>query len=255
LEDLTISMDQKWGGGCNGLIGDLRNCLEKNTSLKNVFLSGEMLDDDMCLQLIPFLLVNKTLTDLTLGARNYRQHRYYHLLGTTAVQLMSNLEMNESLIFLRVHTNCRLVDGGGMEHCVSAMIGALKKNTTLCFLCIVIPLGPTETFPVLPEDQITAAMLHNYGVGHLRICQESAFLVPSNRSEEASPSKPFDQKAWGGVLGMILRLNKAGRGYFIHDPASREKGVEVLIQVSDDLDCLFYHLRENPLLCDLGRRV
>jgi hypothetical protein len=59
------------------------------------------------------------------------------------------------------------------------------------------------------------------------------------------------------VLESIPRLNKAGRRYLIDDPASTGKGVQVLCNVMEDesytdgqvLDCLFLHLRENPLLC------
>jgi hypothetical protein len=54
-----------------------------------------------------------------------------------------------------------------------------------------------------------------------------------------------------GELGTLLRLNQAGRRYLIKDAASIAKGVEVLIGVSDDLGCLFYHLLENPTLCDI----
>jgi hypothetical protein len=54
-----------------------------------------------------------------------------------------------------------------------------------------------------------------------------------------------------GKLGSILRLNQAGRGYLIEDAGSIRKGVEVLLNVTDDLDCLFYHLLENPMVCDI----
>jgi hypothetical protein len=57
-----------------------------------------------------------------------------------------------------------------------------------------------------------------------------------------------------GELGTILRLNQAGRRYLIEDAGSIAKGVEVLDAVRDDLGCLFYHLLENPLLCDSDRR-
>jgi hypothetical protein len=52
-------------------------------------------------------------------------------------------------------------------------------------------------------------------------------------------------------LGSILRVNQAGRRYLIDDARSIAKGVEVLIDVRDDLDCFFYHLLENPMLCDI----
>jgi hypothetical protein len=54
-----------------------------------------------------------------------------------------------------------------------------------------------------------------------------------------------------GELGTLLRLNQMGRHYLIQDLASIAKGIEVLIGVSDDLGCLFYHLLENPTLCDI----
>lgn len=53
-------------------------------------------------------------------------------------------------------------------------------------------------------------------------------------------------------IGMICRLNAAGRRYMLEDPSSREKGVGVLSSVADNLDCLYFHLRENPSLCDQG---
>jgi hypothetical protein len=54
-----------------------------------------------------------------------------------------------------------------------------------------------------------------------------------------------------GEVRIVLRLNQAGRRYLINDSASIAKGVDVLIGVSDDLGCLFYHLLENPTLCDI----
>jgi hypothetical protein len=48
-----------------------------------------------------------------------------------------------------------------------------------------------------------------------------------------------------------LRLNEVGRRYLINDAASIAKTSRVLIGVSDDVGCLFYHLLENPTLCDI----
>jgi hypothetical protein len=47
-----------------------------------------------------------------------------------------------------------------------------------------------------------------------------------------------------------LRLNGAGRRYLIEDGSSISKGVEVLSAVSNEIDCVFLHLLENPRLCD-----
>jgi hypothetical protein len=51
-------------------------------------------------------------------------------------------------------------------------------------------------------------------------------------------------------LHAILRLNKAGRLYLIQDGSSIPKGVKVLSAVSNDINCLFLHLLENPSLCN-----
>jgi hypothetical protein len=57
-----------------------------------------------------------------------------------------------------------------------------------------------------------------------------------------------------GELRTISRLNEGGRRYLIQDAGSISKGVEVLVAVRDDLGCMFYHLLENPLLCDIEHR-
>jgi hypothetical protein len=53
-----------------------------------------------------------------------------------------------------------------------------------------------------------------------------------------------------GTVKAILRLNRAGRRYLITDGSSISKGVDVLSAVSDEIDCVFLHLLENPSLCD-----
>ena len=53
-----------------------------------------------------------------------------------------------------------------------------------------------------------------------------------------------------GTVKAILRLNRAGRRYLIKDGSSISKGVDVLSAVSDEIDCVFLDLLENPSLCD-----
>jgi hypothetical protein len=40
----------------------------------------------------------------------------------------------------------------------------------------------------------------------------------------------------------------------MEDAGSIPKGVEVLLKVTNALDCLSYHLLENPMLCDIERQ-
>jgi hypothetical protein len=55
-------------------------------------------------------------------------------------------------------------------------------------------------------------------------------------------------------MDIIMRLNAAGRRYVVLGEESNvQAGIYVLSAVSDDLDCLFYHLRENPLILDSRR--
>jgi hypothetical protein len=53
-----------------------------------------------------------------------------------------------------------------------------------------------------------------------------------------------------GDIRSILQLNAAGRRYLVQDGSSISKGVDVLSNVSNDINSLFLHLLENPRLCD-----
>jgi hypothetical protein len=48
---------------------------------------------------------------------------------------------------------------------------------------------------------------------------------------------------------MICRLNRSGRAYMAGDSNNQREGFKVLGAVNEDLNCLYFHLRENPLLC------
>jgi hypothetical protein len=43
---------------------------------------------------------------------------------------------------------------------------------------------------------------------------------------------------------------ESGRRHLIEDGSSISKGVNVLSAVSNEIDCVFFHLLENPRLCD-----
>jgi hypothetical protein len=49
-------------------------------------------------------------------------------------------------------------------------------------------------------------------------------------------------------ITMITQLNAAGRVYLSTDATNRQLGLNVLGQVKNDLNCIFFHLRENPIL-------
>ena len=65
---------------------------------------------------------------------------------------------------------------------------------------------------------------------------------------------PLDAKSFDPDMAkqfhMISSLNRAGRSYLASDGHNKHMGLNVLGSVSDNMDCLYYHLRENPVLCE-----
>ena len=56
-------------------------------------------------------------------------------------------------------------------------------------------------------------------------------------------------ESYAPLLESLWRMNAAGRSYVGRDPARAAKGIQVLSAERHHLTALFYHLRENPLLC------
>jgi hypothetical protein len=46
----------------------------------------------------------------------------------------------------------------------------------------------------------------------------------------------------------VVRMNKTGRNYIKREPSNAIKGIAVLDSVSENVDCMFVHLRENVAL-------
>jgi hypothetical protein len=243
LEELSIVMNCLW---TDDMIDDLRDCFENNRTLKRLSLTG-LMDDTLCLRLIPFLLVNKTMTHLTIG----RDDWFSFMKGATMVQIMAALENNVSLSCLEMCISLHYNFRDFFDDCCSAIVG-LKKNVTFRCLDLTCQSKPPRGTADLGIERIGVAMIENYGIEELSIRSPGTFGTSESYNEE---HRLFVLDTSKDLLGVILRLNRAGRRYIINDAGSRKKGVDVLIQVSDDLACLCFHLRENPLLCDLGRGV
>ena len=64
--------------------------------------------------------------------------------------------------------------------------------------------------------------------------------------DPSSPDK--ERKLVEKAVATILALNKKGRRYLLEN-RTRTKGLNLLVAVKDDLDCLYFHLLENPSLC------
>ncbi|GKY94575.1 hypothetical protein MPSEU_000423100 [Mayamaea pseudoterrestris] len=62
-----------------------------------------------------------------------------------------------------------------------------------------------------------------------------------------------EKRLWGEnvqqTVTMLRRLNRWGRNYMLRDANDYNRGFEMLEKAGNDLNCLFFHLRENPPLC------
>jgi hypothetical protein len=209
--------------------GALREVFAKNSVLEELTLHCDSAtrvgDRDVASwrRTLPFLRDNKTLKSLTLFVNGDVVRR---CVAALCIDTVVMLEDNMSLEVLDIQT-----EGVGREDYFTAL-ESLQTNTTLKTLRLLPGLGS------ISEDgemhRFISLIKKNYGLEKL---------------DEGLAAQDTT-----GELGTILRLNRAGRRYLIEDAGSIAKGVEVLVAVQDDLGCLFYHLLENPLLCELGHR-
>ncbi|GKY97097.1 hypothetical protein MPSEU_000668200 [Mayamaea pseudoterrestris] len=62
----------------------------------------------------------------------------------------------------------------------------------------------------------------------------------------------YKRRPWSpqlqAIANIICRLNKEGRGYVQKNPTDAIAGSALLGAVSDDIECVYYHVREYPLL-------
>jgi hypothetical protein len=171
-----------------------------------------------------------------------------HTISEVSLQVIcEGLRRNRSLVS-KLTLNCSQFPERGF----SLFAKSLEYNTTLKYLSLTYCGSGSTFFSSLKESlwanrtltklliysnqlhekegaDLVAAVRNNYGLERCTAC-----IANSNQQS---------------FLRCIPLLNKSGRGYLIEDPANRAKGVEVLRNVIDDLDCLFLHLQENPLLC------
>jgi hypothetical protein len=223
----------------------------KNTGLKTLRLDYASMDESLCTAMQNGLGTNTTLEHLSsflgytrddtaeLWHRAFSFLRKNHALKSLRITLNSDvtksrvaafrnniaamLQENESLETLSIHSDLWIKD---KEYI--ALVAAHQHNTTLKALAFNSFEGPQKL--TRAEDK------------------QMATLFKNNYAMESLSDLYWESKA--GNLGAILRLNQAGRRYLIEDGSSVSKGVEVLSAVRSDINCVFFHLLENPSLCN-----
>jgi hypothetical protein len=221
LKSLSVSIFDKLG---DELCAAIRNGLAKNSTLEELSLYHVLPSDDngavSARNALSFLRTNSTLKSLTISFMRAQRESYVSAFRLEAVKMMENTFL-EGLTIIDKYGSGIKIDG------LLALISALQLNTTLKTLGF-----PASGFKIFTEDDVNklvSILSKNYGL------------------ERLVPDIPF---ADDGTVKAILRLNGAGRRYLIKDGSSISKGVDVLSAVSDEIDCVFLHLLENPSLCD-----
>jgi hypothetical protein len=227
------------------------SALGQNTGLKSLKVDcfGWM-DESLCTAMKYGLGMNETLESLELenvplldesGALVYREFSFLRTnktLKSLTFDLTDDATLSCVSAFLR-HIAVMLQENVSLENLIIEMWNFYKIKAEEYF----------DFFTVFQHNTTLKSL--NFGRwGILRLTDDEdkqmASLLKKNYALEVLPN--IEQA--GGDVRAILRLNKAGRRYLIEDGSSISKGVEVLSAVSNDINCVFMHLLENPRLCD-----
>jgi hypothetical protein len=227
LKSLSIGIFDEFG---DEICTAVRNGLAKNSTLEELILEKMIPSDDdgavSARKALSFLSTNSTLKSLTVTFERDerdREESYVSAFRLEALKIMENTFL-DSLTIIEID---RLFIE--FEELL-ALISALQLNTTLKTLGFqACSFNKNMHYTVAEESQLVSILMKNYGL------------------EDLVPKIPC---ADNGTVKAILRLNRAGRRYLIKDGSSLSKGVDVLSAVSDEIDCVFIHLLENPSLCD-----
>ncbi len=172
---------------------------------------------------LSFLRTNSTLKSLTVSFYQAEGRAFVSAFRLEAVKMIKDNPFLESLIVAESY-NINFEE-------LLALVSALKRNTTLKTLSFKSSYRFSDKKLNLTDDeenQVVSILRKNYGL---------ECLVPDIRTDDRT-------------VKAILRLNGAGCRYLIEDGSSISKGVGVLSAVSDDINCVFLHMLENPSLCD-----
>jgi hypothetical protein len=251
LEDLNLDVRPQEG---SSWLQTLFMAMRTNTSLKTLDVNGFHLTDELvCGALRDALAKNSVLETLTLS--------HADLCDTSLVSWSKTLPFirdNATLKSLKISFTGDAFDPYVATLCFDT-VAMLEGNTTLeCLDICSSGIGPDAYFAALKSLQPISALqtlrlwpkLNSFGNNEMN---QLVSLVKKNYSL-AHLGYPVSEHDKTGELDTLLRLNQAGRRYLIEDATSIARGVEVLIDVSNDLGCLFYHLLENPTLCDIEHR-
>jgi hypothetical protein len=220
LETLRV---HGFGSMDESLCTAIKDGLGMNETLESLELnSAHLTDDNIALwcRAFAFLRVNKALKSLLFDASSGVEKS---CLSAVCIDMAASLQENTSLESLTFRKYGKKIKAEEMI----AIVTALQHNTTLRTLSL-----NADVRLQLTDDED----------------KQMASLLKRNYALENIPGIDLDNEE--GDTSAILQLNAAGRRYLIEDGSSISKGVEVLSRVNNEISCVFFHLLENPRLCD-----
>lgn len=169
-------------------------------------------------------------------------------------EALSFLPGNKYLKALTITIGGKMLGQPLVDLCTDA-VTLLEENTALAFLEIVSHgIRPVDYFKTI------SLLKCNYTLKTLHLSCSLEFDGGNGSEAEqlvSAVKKTYGLESLGGWIearapsvGAVLHLNKAGRRYLVQDAACASKGCALLGAISDDLDCLYLHLLENPSLCE-----
>jgi hypothetical protein len=230
LKSLTLHLD---GSMDEVLSTAMKDGLGMNETLERLEVhAAPMCDDSSALwyRALSFLRTNKALKSLSIPLE---QDVTESCAYAFCIDILAMLQDDVSLESLYIRSR----DKSKVEDYVT-YITTLLSNTTL------------NLIEFQSYDRHVRQSIDHEHVGQLTDDENKqiAKTLKKNYGLERLPDIGVGIQA--GDVGAILRLNEVGRRYLVEDGSSISKGVEVLSAVSNEINCLFLHLLENPRLCD-----
>jgi hypothetical protein len=222
--------------------------LGKNKGLKNVSLDGFLsIDESLCSAMQNGLGMNTTLECLEIN------HVQTNDNSDMWCRALSFLRANKALKYLMVTLDQHVTQSRAVA-CRTDIVAMLQENTSLQSLSI---LGWSNEIQGEEYVALITALLHNTTLKSISFLRHRRFLRLTD--DEDKQMAVLLQKNYtlerlpdikqGGDVDTILRLNEEGRRYLVQDGSSISRGVKVLSAVSNEINCVFLHLLENPRLC------
>ena len=228
LRYLNIGDLDHWS---EGVVKQFRDALESpECKVEELWLSSRNDASAVWERLTPFLKNNRSLKILRLIAAVGHKGVIATASSLSENNTLQSLEVCPCARFDYEHAEHDNIDHEPSEKdFISARtVEALGKNDTLQRL--VIDCCHTHRMKDSCKEgseQLLKALRRNFGI----------------KGNELAWQRDHDLRK---PVEAIARLNGAGRRYLLEDPSSKKCCLNVLANVTDDIDALFIHLQENP---------